>query len=186
MKIAILGGSFNPIQNAHLAMARYILNENIKDEVWLMPCKKHPLSKTVIDEKDRVNMINLAIQGIPRIKLCDLELKKDNTSYTFQTLRELKKNYNHDFSFVIGTDILNQMNKWHGLGYLQKEAKFLVFKRPGYNVVNPGLNIEKVIDWDEMNTSSTEVRTRISKREYISDLVPKKVEEYIICNGLYR
>ena len=186
MKVAIFGGSFNPIQNAHLNMAKYLLNQGITDEVWTMPCKVHPLHKNVIDEKHRVEMINLAIRDIANIKLCDIELKKPTTSYTYQTLRELKSTYPHEFYLIAGADILLQMEKWHGREHLMKEAKFIIFSRPNYSIKNPGLNIEKIIYDLTEDVSSTEVRKRILDGKSISELVPLSVEDYIKNNHLYQ
>ncbi|VVB80061.1 nicotinate-nucleotide adenylyltransferase [uncultured archaeon] len=185
MRVGIFGGSFNPIQNAHVKMAQKLVDDRVVDEVWIMPCKVHPLSKNVIDEKYRVGMINLAIANFPKIKICDIELKKEGTSYTYQTLRDLREMYSHDFYLVVGADLFLQMEKWHGVDYLKKEAKFIVFQRPGYVLQNPGLVVEKVISDFSEGVSSTEVRQRIAEGKILSDLVPVEVERYIRENKLY-
>lgn len=186
MKVAILGGSFNPIHNSHLKLITYLTEHNLVDEVWVMPCKKHPLDKFLDKEEHRVAMVKLAIEGLDKIKFCDFELKQKGSSYTYETLRKLRKEYSHNFYWIIGSDILKQLPSWYGYEHLQKEASFLIFPRKGYDTINPGITIEKIIDCDSDTISSTKVRDRVKQGKSISSLVPKKVEEYIFKNGLYK
>jgi nicotinate-nucleotide adenylyltransferase len=186
MRIGILGGSFNPIHNGHLQSAAQVLEQNLVDEIWFMPCKIHPLSKSVIDEKYRVDMVNLAISNIAQVKLCDIELQKTNTSYTYQTLRELRKSYPHEFYLIIGSDILSEITRWKGYDHLRREAIFIVFNRDGYSKENPGVNILRQFYSSDAGISSTKVRNRVKRQEPIADLVPKQVENYIKRFGLYK
>lgn len=186
MKIGIFGGSFNPIQNGHLLVIDEVISKNIVDEVWVMPCKKHPLDKFLDKEEDRVAMVKLALDGLEKVKFLDFELKKEGKSYTYDTLRKLKQKYAHDFSLIIGSDILNQISTWHGYNELQKEASFIVLHRAGYPLNNPGINIKSTLETPIENISSTKVRARVRQGKSISDLVPRAVEEYILRNGLYK
>jgi nicotinate-nucleotide adenylyltransferase len=188
MKVAVLGGSFNPIHNSHLKLSNYLVQNNIVDEVWVMPCKKHPLDKIIDKEEDRVAMVKLALneKTLVGVKFSDFELNKSGKSYTYETLRGLKENYPHDFSWIIGSDILRQISTWYGYEILQKEAKFIVFKREGYSTENPGLNIEAIMECETESISSTKIRDRVRKGKSISDLVPKSVEDYILRNKMYR
>ena len=186
MKVGILGGSFNPIHNSHIKIIKAVLENKLANEVWVMPCKVHPLSKEVEDEAHRADMINLAIKDVDHTKLCDIELKKEGTSYTFETLRELRKIYDHDFYLIIGSDLLIQMADWHGREHLQKEAKFIVFKRKEYEIKNPGMQIESIINFQPDNISSTKIREKVKQGESIADLVPAAVERYILKEGLYK
>jgi nicotinate-nucleotide adenylyltransferase len=185
MKVGILGGSFNPIHNGHLTIFQRVLGGNYADEVWVMPCKKHPLDKHLDKEEDRVAMVKLAVEGLDRTKFSDFELNHEGKNYTYLTLRRLRECYNHDFSWIIGSDILKQLPTWYGFGYLQKEASFIVLNREGYFVENPGINISAQLDEPISNISSTRVRERIRKGKSITDLVPRSVENYIFQNKLY-
>jgi len=185
MKIGIYGGSFNPVHNGHLTVARTIIKENLVDEVWMMPCKNHPLDKVVEGASHRVNMINAAISGLDKIKLCGIELEKEGTSYTFQTLRNLRERYSHDFYIIIGSDLLHQIAEWYGYGILKQEAKFIVSSRKGYPMINPGLCISAEFHTEEDNISSTNIRHRVKQGKSILDLVPKAVEAYITERNLY-
>jgi len=186
MKIGIFGGSFNPIHNGHLSVMRKIIGKNLVDEVWVMPCKKHPFDKTLESEVHRSDMIRLAINKMPQIKFCEYELQQTGKNYTLHTLQELKKKHTCDFYLIIGSDILGEVTQWHQYPILSKEAKFLVFKRNGYEIVNPGINIVAAIDTIEKNISSTEIREEVKAGKSISQLVPVAVEEYIKQNKLYQ
>jgi nicotinate-nucleotide adenylyltransferase len=186
MKVGILGGSFNPVHNSHIKIARRAIESKFVDEVWMMPCRNHPLDKIVAGINHRVNMISRAIMTIDKVKLCEIELEKEGTSYTYQTLRELRRRYSDDFYIIIGSDLLQQINRWHGYEMLRQEGKFLVFSRKGYPILNPGLCIGAEISVEEDNISSTKVRQRVKEGKSISDLVPKSVEDYILKKGLYK
>lgn len=185
MKVGILGGSFNPIHNVHLDIAERVLEKKAAEEIWIMPCKKHPLDKFLDKEEDRVAMVKLALAGFENIRFSDFELTSSGKNYTYETLRRLKQQYTYDFSWVIGSDLLKQIPTWHGYEHLQKEAKFIVLEREGYPLFNPGIDIETAIEGHSENISSTRVRERVRKGKSISDLVPKAVEDYILQNRLY-
>jgi len=186
MKIGIFGGSFNPIHNGHISVMNRVIEKNLVDEIWVMPCKKHPLDKFLDKEEYRVAMVKLALIDLENIKFCDFELRKDGKSYTYDTLRKLKQKYLHDFSWIIGSDILKQISTWHGYEHLQKEAKFIVLHRAGYSIFNPGINIESTLDIPTEDISSTKIRARVRQGKSISNMVPGAVEEYIQQNQLYQ
>jgi len=185
MKVAILGGSFNPIHNGHIAIAKKVISEKLADEVWIMPCKNHSFDKILENSSNRKEMIKLAINNLPKIKICEFELKQEGKNYTSETLNELKKQYSHDFYLIIGADILQEITGWHNYPELSRKTKFLVFKRENYPLINPGINIISIIDLEEMHISSTKVRELIKQKKDIYNLVPKAVEEYICSNNLY-
>ena len=186
MKVGIFGGSFNPVHNRHLDLANRAVKEKLVDEVWIMPCKKHSFDKALESEAHRIQMIKLATMRMPKIKFCDYEMQQTGKNYTLHTLQELKKIYSNDFYLIIGSDILAELTKWYEYPQLAKEAKFLVFKRDGYKIVNPGINIIATIDMGAENISSTEIRERVKEGKFISQLVPSAVEEYITKNRIYQ
>ena len=188
MRIGILGGSFNPIHNSHVKLAKCLIAGNYVDEVWVMPCKNHVFEKTLASPKDRANMVELAIRDLEGVKLCSFELDQpgDNKNYTIDTIRALRKIYSHRFFIVTGSDILHTVTKWHGFSELVKEAEYIIFNRDTYPIVNPGIRIEKVIDFERDNISSTDIRDRIRLGKNLEGLVPGAVEAYILNNGLYR
>ena len=185
MKIAIFGGSFNPVHNGHLQVAEVILKKNIVDEVWFIPCGNHAFDKNLIEGQKRWEMLNLAINGNPRMKVLDLEIKSKEKSYSAKTIRVLKEEFPFDFFFVIGSDNLKDLDKWNNFEYLRDNVEFIVVHRPGYEISNSwGIKMKPV----ELisNLSSTQIRDNLKNRKSISGLVPKEVDEYIAKGELYK
>jgi nicotinate-nucleotide adenylyltransferase len=186
MKIGILGGSFDPPHFGHLLVARQTLEIMNLDEVWLMPYFAHNWDSTVSPATDRLAMANLIVE--PKIKVSDEEINFNQKSYTIDTIRRLKNKYSHDFYWIVGTDILAEFNRWKDPDDLQKEVKFLVFQRNGYQM--PQLlpsAFEKVVSPDlvSSNISSTIVRNRLVKGLSVVGLIPEAVLVYIKKHHLY-
>lgn len=188
MKVGLFGGSFNPIHNDHIKIVKYTLEKRFSDEVWALPCKIHAFGKQLAYEKDRIEMINLALKGIDNAKVCDIELKSEGKSYTVDTIRKLKAKYNHKFYFMIGYDILKEIHRWRNHRQLFNETEFIAFKRKDYCFEKiPGMNIAHMVDWKgNYNLSSSLIREKIGQNKSIKNLVPSSVEEYIRNNRLYR
>jgi nicotinate-nucleotide adenylyltransferase len=198
MNIAILGGSFDPPHKGHVAIASRLLKLNNFDEVWLVPCYKHPFNKSLSSSDKRFQMTKCLEKD--RIRISDLEIKNKTTSYTIDTLRLLSKNYPDDkFSLVIGTDQIANLTKWKGWREIIDKFCLFVIHRTGFkkeekglkNIVKQVKNPQNIILADRkkyppINISSTLIRKRIKDCKSISNLVPKKVEKYIIQHGLYR
>lgn len=187
MKVGLFGGSFNPIHNSHVTTIEYLINKKIVDQVWIIPCKDHVFNKGLIDAKDRVKMIELATKDIDGIKINRIELKTSGKSYAINTLRKLKEiNPQHSFFFVIGSDILYEIDAWHKYKDLLKEIDFIVFERKGYEIKNvKGLNIIYLIKEKSSSISSSEIRKNIKEGRSLKNLVSKNLMDYIIRNKLY-
>jgi nicotinate-nucleotide adenylyltransferase len=187
-KIALFGGSFNPIHNKHIKIIKNLIKGKVVDEVWIIPCKKHPFNKELLDTKHRIAMIKLAIKDIKKAKISYIEIKSKGKNYTIKTIEKLQNNHkNYIFYLIIGSDILNSIKKWYRYKELIKKIDFIVFKRYGYKIKNlKNLRIyKKIIDMPD-NTSSTEIRKKIKDNKIISNLVPYSVEKYINHNNLYK
>jgi len=186
-KIALFGGSFNPIHNHHIKMANYVLEKNVADEVWIVPCKNHAFNKNLAPANHRINMINLAFDN-PKIKINKVEIESEETNYTIDTIRKLKKQYSHEFYWIIGSDVLYEMEEeWYGLPELFKETEFIIFNRNNY-LIHPlqNMKIKSILEIKTNNESSTEIRDRVKHRESLKNLVQLSIEEYIIKNKLYQ
>jgi len=186
MKIALFGGSFNPPHNGHLNLIKSILEKKIADEVWIIPCKDHPFEKELTPFKNRLEMLTFVIEKISRVKVLDIENKIPGKSYSYQTVCELKKqNPTDEFYFVVGTDILENIDKWFNYKELFKEVEFIIFPRQGFPMQKvDGMKSIFVKD-PEYKISSTEIRYLLQKENSVSNLIPKKVEDYIRKNRLY-
>lgn len=185
MKVALFGGSFNPIHNGHLEIADSIIKEKIADEVWFIPCGNHPFNKKLINGQDRIKMINLSIKNNPRLKLLDLEILSDNISFTSETIKFLKEKFREiEFYFVIGTDNLIDLQKWHDFEYIKKNTEFILVERPKYELTNNlGIKIINSLPIKSL-ISSTQIRYLLNNNYSIEDLVPEEIELYIKKEGL--
>lgn len=194
MKIAVLGGAFNPPHFGHQIISQQVLDFAIVDEVWLCPCYKHTFSKNLALTKHRAKMAKMLTNT--KIKYCNTEIANKLDGNTINLLNLLHKKYpEHKFSFIIGSDNLKYFKKWGGWKKLITSFEFWVFPRPSfmfdlkkYNLDNPNYKF-KLIKHPLLITStisSTEIRQRIKKGLSIKYLVPEKVRQYIETNNLYK
>lgn len=189
MNLCIFAGTFNPIHNAHLAMAEYALGDF--DKILFIPAYKPP-HKDYQDNMSvhRLNMVRLATEYNPKFEVSDIEFQRETISYTYLTILELYKKYNIDskISFIIGSDAFKGIENWYEIDKLKKIIDFIVFIRENETVnfdYLEGYNF-KIARMKFIDISSTELRNRIKNGIPVNDLIPKEVEEYIIKNGLYK
>lgn len=194
-KIAILGGSFDPITNAHLNVAAEIVHAKAADEVWIVPCAPRKDKNIVAGTMERYTMCNLAVDSsfgsrFP-IKVKDFELLEEKMVPTYYLLQRLQKEYpDHEFRVVIGADLTDQIKNWHEGEELWKEGQFLVNPRPGYDKKELPENFVWLepggLKLAHVRLSSTEIRKRLGKDVSLVDgLVPSAVLAHIIRYGLY-
>jgi nicotinate-nucleotide adenylyltransferase len=188
-KIAILGGSFNPIHIGHLILANTVCEEFNLDKIIFVPCYIQPLksNKDFASAEDRLVMIKLAIQNNPKFELSDIEIKRKGKSYTVDTLKYFKQKYD-DLYFVIGADNIKDFHRWKEPYTILKLAKLIVTNRGGIEQKIPKrLRGKKIFvcKIPDIEISSTLIRNNIRSNKSIKYLVPEKVEKYIIKNKLY-
>ena len=131
-KIGILGGTFNPIHHGHLILGQAAKEEFGLDEILVMPTK-NPAYKTIsggVTEQNRVDMIKLAIAGFSYFRFSDMELNREGTTYTVDTLRALtKENTDCRYYFIMGADSLYQIETWKDPDQIFAMADILVATR---------------------------------------------------------
>jgi nicotinate-nucleotide adenylyltransferase len=198
MNIAILGGSFDPPHRGHAIVARRLLKLNNFDEVWFMPLFAHPFSKNLSHSSKRLEMTKLLESG--NIKVSDFEIRKKTISYTIDTLRFLSKNNSQNtFYWVIGTDQVDDFTKWKKWKEIINNFRLIIVPRAGFKKAEKELkNIAKQViankniillnrkKFPPIYISSTLTRRKIKEGKSLKFMLPKKVEEYIIRNKLYR
>ncbi|MGM9697544.1 MAG: nicotinate (nicotinamide) nucleotide adenylyltransferase [Prevotella sp.] len=181
MKIGILGGSFNPIHNGHIALARHLLREAELDEVWLMVSPQNPLKRQegLLDENVRLEMTRKALEGEADIKASDFEFNMPRPSYTYDTLRKLSEEYPADtFTLLIGADNWERFGQWRNSKEIAEQYDIVVYPRRGSTVDTSSLPKRvRLVDTPLYDISSTEVRDRISRGKDICGLVPPVVAE---------
>lgn len=131
--VAIVGGSFDPIHNGHIEMGKLALKELGVEEVWFIPTHSTPLKdRELTEDAHRKKMIEIAIQDEPRFKLNPIEMERKKKSYTYNTLKKLKKQYpDTDFYWLIGADQMAQFQDWKQAEKLVEMAHFICVDRNG-------------------------------------------------------
>ena len=126
MKIGIMGGTFNPIHIGHLILANSALEELELDKVLFMPSKRppHKENDNILDEETRCKMVEASIADNAKFELSDIELKRDKTTYTVDTLNELKDS--GELYFIMGADSYVNLEKWYKYEDIFKMATIVV------------------------------------------------------------
>ncbi len=135
--IAILGGTFDPIHNAHLELAHVLVHTLHFDKVLFIPCKQNPLKSNVhASEQERIQMISLAIAPFSEYQCDTREIDSDSSfTITMNTLKSLRQDYPNDsLTFVIGVDAFNQFDQWHYFESFLDYVHLVIFPRPNYNL----------------------------------------------------
>lgn len=190
MKICLFGGAFDPPHLGHQRIAAELIKQEIADEVWFVPVKKHSFGKAMTDSQYRLAMLQL-IQ-LPQTKIETYELEQIGVNYTFNTLEALAARYpEHTFSWVIGSDNLEKFHLWsdaNGRTYqdLLRAFPFYVYPRQGFpfEPLYPGMTA--LTQLPEITVSSTEVRLRLKQHQSLTGFVTPAVANYINTNQLYQ
>jgi nicotinate-nucleotide adenylyltransferase len=182
-KIAIYGGTFDPIHHAHLILARDALEMLGLDEVIFIPAAVSPLKKAapVASGELRLTMLRAAIKDEPKFAADDCELCRPPPSYTIDTVEQVRRLHSVTSIYcLIGEDNVDTLKNWHRFAELEKMVDFVVLDRRG----QPASHCYRVID-RKIDISATEIRTRVASGRSIRYLVPSTVEEIIRRKKLY-
>ena len=165
MSICVFAGTFNPIHNAHIMMAEYVLSHYNFDKIIFIPSYIPPHKN--VDKGlavHRLNMVSIAISKYPKFEMSDIEYKSEGKSYSIITVKEIiaKHNLNERLNFIIGTDAFWKIETWYQANELKTLVHFLVFKRKGDDIKKfedlqkKGWSFE-IIENDYMDISSTDI-----------------------------
>ncbi len=172
-RIGLFGGSFNPVHNGHIALAKAVLSQCKLDEVWLMVSPQNPLKRnqTLLADDLRLQLAQKALEGEQHIKVSDYEFHLPKPSYTWNTLLHLKQDYpDHIFSLLIGGDNWNHFQRWRHWKDILRHHAVIVYPRDDY----PG-----TIQVPLLDVSSTEIRNRVRQGESIEGMVPEPIIEQV-------
>ena len=187
-RIGIFGGSFNPIHLGHTALAAYICELGLVDEVWLMVSPQNPLKQdlTLLDEQERLAMARLAVAPYPTLKASDFEFTLPRPSYTYHTLQALRAAYpDYAFSLIIGEDNWQCFHRWYRGEDIARETSIIVYPRDIEGVLRVEGKESKVITANSQQSpkllpySSTEVRSLIVQGKDASHMLHPDVAQYI-------
>jgi nicotinate-nucleotide adenylyltransferase len=192
----ILGGTFDPVHNGHLAAARQLRDVAGLDEVWLMPnaMPPHRTAAPVASATDRLRMVQLAIDAQPGLQPSSLEVDRGGISYTIDTVRELTRVLGgRPFAILLGSDAALQIRSWHDADALLDEARFVIFNRPETTLASQTLHElgfepyrTQIVHLDTPAIAAHQIRDRLARGAPIDDLVPASVGDYIRMHHLYR
>ncbi|WP_246940554.1 nicotinate-nucleotide adenylyltransferase [Bacillus pinisoli] len=185
-KIGILGGTFDPPHNGHLLIAYEVLNALNLDEVWFMPAHvpPHKQDDHVSCSIHRLEMVKKAISGHKQFKLQPIELEREGSSYSYDTIKILKETYIEDeLFFIIGGDMIEYLPKWYKIEELVKMITFVGVGRAGYSndSIYPIIHVEMPL----FEVSSSFIRERYKAGGNTEVLVPPLVKKYIEENRIY-
>ncbi len=189
--IGILGGTFDPVHNGHVAIAKSFLNSRYIDQllILLTPESPHKKNKKFAAYPQRLRMLMAAFRPVENVKVSDLEFTLPRPSYTYQTVRHLKKtNPGRSYYLCLGEDSFRNFKKWHKWKGILEFCELLVAERPETD--NSGSNEDLLkyshfIKHEPVAVSSTQIREKLQNNESVEDLLPAGVLNIIKEEKLY-
>ena len=196
-RIAMFGGTFNPIHNAHINLALAFIKKLKLDKLLLIPTgvPPHKTDLDIIYGEHRLNMCRLAVQDYKKIEVSDIEVKRGGKSYTADTLRQLKEIYpDSEFFVIMGADMYMTLDTWHEPDTIFSLAT--VCTVPRNNDELEQLNAKEseyskrgcktiILDLKKSDISATKIRKTVFNDGVITKYVDPMVEKYIYANYLY-
>lgn len=193
----MLGGTFNPIHNAHVKLALEFSEKIGLDKVLMVPTAipPHKEMKDFVSPEERFFMTKLVCDMYEKLEPCSLELERKGKSYTVDTLKAIKELYpDWQIYLIVGADMFLSMETWKDPQEIFKLAKILSAPRQDsdyepmrqHQKVLENLGAQSfVLEKSIFTVSSTEIREKIKRGEDVSNLIPEKIYSYIKEKGLY-
>ncbi len=187
--IGLLFGSFNPVHTGHLIIANHFVQNTDIESVWFVLSPQNPFktSKEMLAQEKRLELLELALADNEDFKACDIELKMGTPSYTIHTIKKLHATFpDRRFILIIGSDNLDDFDKWKDYEALLSLVSIYVYPRPGHSD-SPFLSLPsvKLIDAPRIDISSTQIRETISAGHKPHYVLPDKVLERIYQKKYY-
>lgn len=189
-RVALFGGSFNPIHLGHLALAREVVSRGLADETWLMVSPHNPLkpSADLLDETLRFEMARIATADQSTVKASDFEFSLPRPSFTWRTLEALRLSHpDTQFTLLVGADNWACFSRWAHYEEILQSTPIIIYPREGYEIEEiklPAgvtlLNPERLYPF-----SSTDIRRAFREGADVSRMLPPAVEAFIRRRGLY-
>ena len=202
MRVAIFGGSFDPVHLAHLVLAEYAREARSLDKVVFVPASRppHKPQGPLAPGSERFEMLRLAVAHNPHFEVSAMELERDVPSYTLVTVRETARNLDPEceLHLILGSDSLHDLPNWWHAQELVRAARIVCLERPGFPLGRlddleacfgaqaVAAIREGIVRAPLLEISSSDIRRRIALGRSIRYLVPEPVREYIAARKLYR
>lgn len=193
-RVVVFGGTFDPVHNGHIAITKCLRDESDADSVIMVPTGRPWLrpDAPVATPEDRLRMVELAVEDESGIEVSDVDIVRDKTTYSIDTINDLRPRYGTDCEFIlaIGTDAVPDLHRWHRYEELIEECTFVVVERPGAPL-DDTTSLPKnafVIRGPMINISASEIRSKIEQGDLANaaDVLPDLVLRFIIEKGLYQ
>ena len=199
-RIGVFGGSFNPIHMGHLIVAETAREAFDLSQVILVPCAEppHKSAAAMVSPAQRMDMLCGAIEGDYNFDVSSIEIDRGGTSYTIDTITELKRRYpDAELFFIIGSDTLAELHLWKDIDRLLQLCKFITIARPGFDPTAlseadikldppwPKQLLSHVSAGHLLDISSSNIRHRVAEGMSIRYLVPESTYMYIAEHNLY-
>jgi nicotinate-nucleotide adenylyltransferase len=188
MHIGLYFGSFNPIHVGHLIIANHILNHSDIDMVWFVLSPHNPLkdSHSLLNEYDRLHLVELAIKDNPKFRASNVEFRLPKPAYTIDTLTYLREKFPlEQFYVIMGSDSFQNIHRWKNYELLLAQYPVIVYRRPGFEVELPKEGNVQVLDAPMLDISASFIRNEIKAKRSVQYLLPDPVWEYILENRYY-
>lgn len=196
--VGLLGGTFNPVHNGHISMARIALDEFLLGEVVFIPAGNppHKRNEAIASAEHRINMLELAIRDENRFSVDTLEIHREGLTYTVDTLEALCRTHpNTEYHYIIGADTLYELPSWRNFERVIALTRFICVLRPGITDEGAHLFAESlnqkygpriVIAREKgLDISSSLIRRLLSDHRSVHGCIPQAVSDYIRLNHLY-
>ncbi len=190
MKIGLYFGTYNPIHIGHMAIANFMVEYTDIEQLWFVVSPHNPFKnkKHLLDDYQRLELVNRAIDDDKRFKASSAEFKLPHPSYTIDTLTYLKEDYpNHDFALIMGSDNLEHFRKWKNYEMILQDYQLIVYPRPGFNPENtinhPHIQL---VEAPLMEISASFIRQAIAEEKDIRHFIPNKAWNYLEEMNFYK
>ncbi|MBN9229769.1 MAG: nicotinate-nucleotide adenylyltransferase [Legionella sp.] len=208
-KIALFGGTFDPIHNGHIKTSLSIQHSFHFDEYYFIPCKNQVLKPEArASNQQRIQMLNLAVNFYPQFSIDLCEMERDSPSYTLNTLTHMRQQWpDAAITLILGYDSFLSLPQWYHWQELITLANILVINRDNYRLIPLSKPLEDFLQqYQTLNkedflshtlgavyffnagnyqVSSSEIRKKISEHVDVSTLLPENVYQFIKDEGLY-
>ena len=184
-RVGIFGGTFDPVHFGHLILAEAALEELDLDRIIFVPAglspfktQRPPMASAAL----RLEMLRAAVAGESRFEIDDRELRREGPSYTIDSVTEMFGDHpGVRFIYLIGTDNLHDLDRWHRIGELRNLVDFAILDREGSYTLPPDLPVVR----RRIDLSSTEIRSRLAGGLSIRFMVPEAVYDIIMTSSPY-
>ena len=185
-KVGILGGTFNPPHIGHCIVANEVYHALQLDEVRFMPnaIAPHKVVEHAATDEQRLQMVQLAVQGVPHLTVETIELQQGGVSYSYETMKALvAREPDTEFYFIIGGDSVQYLHTWYEIDQLMELVAFVGVDRPGAKAQST--YAVTMVDIPQIDLSSSLIRERLKHNESVAYLLPEKVEQFIRKERIY-